>query len=408
MHDNNLHYADYYRYFSMIYQEPELSDLDQAVLGLINKQREKLKIHTQNNPRRWFGSLRRSTFARAIQGSNSIEGYNATLDEAIAVIEDEPSLDERTETWYAINGYRAAMTYVIQAAEDPTFEFSKQFLKSLHFMMIGFDLNNRPGQWRIGPIYVVRKKDGEPVYEGPNADIVDELICELVDYLQRHDNAPLLVRAAMAHLNLTMIHPFRDGNGRMARALQTLVLAREGLLNPVFSSIEEWLGRNTEEYYSVLAGMSDGAWSPAHDTRPWIQFCLKAHYQQAFTLIRRNEVYGRLFDEIDNIVQRRKLNDRAALSLLDAALGLRITNGRYQKDAEVTQYVAGRDLKLLSDLELLEPIGEKRGRYYVAGTELIRAREKAAIRRKMPDPYELAEESLARSADSASPRLPGF
>lgn len=392
----------------MIYQNPILQTEDLTVLGLIRKQRETLKLHTQNNPRRWMGSLRRATFARAIQGSNSIEGYNASFDEAIAAVEDEPPLDERTETWLAITGYRAALTYIIQAAEDPTFEFSKQFLKSLHFMMTGFDLKNRPGQWRIGPIYVVRRKNNEPVYEGPDADEVDNLISELVDYLREDNETPPLVRAAMAHLNLTMIHPFRDGNGRMARALQTLVLAREGLLHPVFSSIEEWLGANTEAYYSALALSSNGSWSPQHDAQPWVRFCLKAHYQQAFTLIRRNEVYGRLFGEIDEIVKRRKLNERTALPMFDASLGLRMTNSRYQKDAGVTQFTAGRDLKELSDLGLLEAVGEKRGRYYVAGRELLAAKARAAVKRKMPDPYELAEVSLSRSADEVSPRLPGL
>lgn len=392
----------------MIYQEPGLTQEDQAVLGLIRKQRETLKSYTQNNPRRWFGSLRRATFARAIQGSNSIEGYNATLDEAIAAVEDEPPIDARTETWFAITGYREALTYIIQAAEDPTFEFSKQFLKSLHFMMVGFDLNNRPGQWRLGQIFVVSKKTNEPVYEGPDAEAVDGLVNELVAYLKESDETPLLIRAAMAHLNLTMIHPFRDGNGRMARALQTLVLAREGVLHPVFSSIEEWLGANTEEYYEVLAHMSSGSWDPTYNAQPWIRFCLKAHYQQAFTLIRRNEVYGKLFDEIDKIIVQRKLNERMAIPLVEAALGLRITNSRYQKEAEVTQYAGGRDLKALSDTELLEPIGEKRGRYYVAGKELIAARKKAAIKKKMPDPYDLAEESLSKSISQESPLLPGF
>jgi Fic family protein len=45
-----------------------------------------------------------------------------------------------------------------------------------------------------------------------------------------------------------MIHPFRVGNGRMARALQTMVLAQDHVVEPTFSSIEEWLGSNTEEY----------------------------------------------------------------------------------------------------------------------------------------------------------------
>ena len=79
-----------------------------------------------------------------------------------------------------------------------------------------------------------------------------------------------MIRAAMAHLNLVMIHPFRDGNGRMARCLQTLVLAREGILSPEFSSIEEYLGRNTQAYYDVLADAGAGHWQPERDARPWV------------------------------------------------------------------------------------------------------------------------------------------
>ena len=69
-----------------------------------------------------------------------------------------------------------------------------------------------------------------------------------------------MVRAAMAHLNLVMIHPFRDGNGRMARCLQTYVLACEQIVSPVFSSIEEYLGRNTPAYYNILDEVGGGSW----------------------------------------------------------------------------------------------------------------------------------------------------
>ena len=64
-----------------------------------------------------------------------------------------------------------------------------------------------------------------------------------------------------------MIHPFSDGNGRMGRALQTLVLARDGILSPPFSSIEEYLGAksNTEAYYDVLRTGAAGTWQPERD-----------------------------------------------------------------------------------------------------------------------------------------------
>ena len=387
----------------MIFVEPTLSREDHKVLEILEGQKRRLRIETQHNPRRWHGALRRSMFARAIQGSNAIEGYNATMDEAMAAVEDEPPLDERTETWLAINGYRAAMTYIVRAAEDPYFEFSKQFLKSLHFMMTEFDLSSHPGTWRPGAVQVVNHATGGVVYEAPDVELVDSLVGELVAYLDGQGHEAAVVAAAMAHLNLTMIHPFRDGNGRMARALQTLVLAREGVIHPLFSSIEEWLGRNTQEYYGVLAEVGEGAWKPSNSAAPWVKFCLKAHYQQASTLIRRNEEYEALLNSIDGIVERERLNDRTAIPLFNAALGMRVTNARYQKETEVSAHVAGRDLKTLTGREIIVPHGEKRGRYYTAGKELREARERARRDRIVLDPYQLADVSA-----DPGPRLPGL
>jgi len=335
--------------------------------------------------------LRRSTFARAIQGSNSIEGYHASMEDALAVVEDEPPSDPQAETYRAIKGYRDAMTYIMQVAHDPYFEFSKQFLKSLHFMMVGHDMSKNPGQWRPGSIFVVNQSNNERVYEGPPPEMVNGLIEELVLYLESERTEPTFVRAAMAHLNLTMIHPFSDGNGRMARALQTLILAQDGLMHPIFSSIEEWLGKNTQEYYAVLATTGEGRWHPGGSALSWIRFCLKAHYQQAATLIRRNEEYNQIYERLVEIVKREKVPERAALPLFDATLGFRITNTRYRGDTEVTEFVASRDLKKLCEANLLEPLGEKRGRTYRAAKELRELRRSSSIVRPLEDPYLLID-----------------
>jgi Fic family protein len=375
----------------MLFASPPLDEADQAVLNLIAGQRDRLKLYVQSTPKRWHGSLRRTTMARAIQGSNSIEGFVATLDEAVAAVEDEPPLDDRTETWLAIKGYRDALTYICQAATDPYFEFSKQFLKSLHFMMLSHDMTKYPGQWRRGAIYVVREGDGETVYEGPDVEKVDGLIDELIAQLKSRSSESSLIKGAMAHLNLTMIHPFKDGNGRMARALQTLVIALDGMLNPVFSSIEEWLGhgRNTAEYYRLLSETGQGQWNPQRSAHPWIRFCLRAHYQQAATLIRRNEEYADLFEKISILLADKGIDERAAVPLFDAALGLTIANLRYRADAEVSELVASRDLKRLCDEGLLVPVGERRGRVYHASPAVLEIRASTRRRRRLPDPYTL-------------------
>ena len=396
----------------MIYQTPKLTHEDAAVLDLISEQKERLQIFTNQNPRRWSGSLRRATFARAIQGSNSIEGYNVSLDEAVAAIEDEPVLDERTETSRAIKGYRDAMTFILQATKDPHFQVSGQLLKSLHFMMLQYDMSKNPGQWRPGSIFVVNSKTNVRVYDAPDIELVNDLVEELVDYLKAPSKEPGIVRAAMAHLNCAMIHPFSDGNGRIARALQTLVIASGGTLNPVFSSIEEWLGDNTQEYYDVLALVGQGKWNPQNNALPWIRFCLKAHYQQAGKLIRRNEEAEALFNEITKFIGLYSLQDRIWIALFDAALGLKVSNARYRKDADVSEFTASRDLKKLCEVQLLVPHGERKMRTYTAAKILSEAWQRIRINRPVEDPYEVVQRKLKRiAAESLAKetlRLPGL
>lgn len=388
---------------SMIFSTPKLETEDREVLDLIRRQRDHLRHHMNNNPQRWMGFLRQNTFARAIQGSNSIEGYHATVDDAVAAVEAEEPMDADQETWLAITGYRNAMTYILQLFDDPFFEYHPQLIRSLHFMMISYHLSKHPGQWRPGYISVIRSDSGEKVYEGPDVDLVPRLMNEFIASLNAKGDSPVLVQAALAHLNLTMIHPFSDGNGRMARAIQTLVLAREGILSPIFSSIEEYLGRNTQEYYAVLAEVGQGQWNPGRSALPWVRFCLKAHYQQAATLIKRNAEVRRLWEQVGELVQEYKLPERCEAALVNAAYGLRVRNVRYRAEADVTELTASRDLKKLADLGILMPSGEGRGRFYIAGKALKDIRFGSRDSRRAEDPYE-----LIKARGEAQPMIPGL
>ena len=154
-----------------------------------------------------------------------------------------------------------------------------------------------------------------------------------------------LIKTAMAHLNLVLIHPFSDGNGRMARCLQTLVLAREGIINTEFSSIEEYLGRNTQAYYDVLARTAEGTWHPRNSTKAWIRFNLTAHFRQAYTLLSRTKVMELLWKETEEIIKQHGLPERILYAICDAAVGFRVRNASYRNLAELNDVIASRDLK---------------------------------------------------------------
>jgi Fic family protein len=273
------------------------------------------------------------------------------------------------------------MTYVLQLASEEGFTYSEQLLKSLHFMMTNYDLHIRPGLWRAGSIFVRNDDIGVTVYEGPDVDQIPELMANLVDSLNATNSLPPMIRAGMAHLNLVMIHPFRDGNGRMGRCLQTLVLARDGILSPVFCSIEEYLGRNTQDYYDVLAAVGKGSWHPENDSRPWNRLILTAHLRQARTLLRRVRESEQLWDKLEKATARLGLPDRTISVLWDAAMGYRVRNATYRAISEqsaddpISEGVASRDLKRMVEAELLIPIGEKRARVYRGSPDLRRLRQ---------------------------------
>ncbi len=374
----------------MIHEYPKIETPDQEVLEMIRQLRRDLRHQVNVNPVRWTGFLRRNTFARALQGSNSIEGINADLAEAVAIVDEEKPETLEHEAEKALTCYRTAMTYVLRLHDDPYAQINAQLIRSLHFMMLNYDMTKLPGQWRPGQIRVVREPSNETVYEGPDAELVPGLIDELVEQVCSADKVESsTVLAAMAHLNLAMIHPFRDGNGRMARALQTLVLTRNDVVSPVFCSIEEWLGRNTDAYYKILGEVGQGSWHPEHDALPWVRFCLVAHYQQAATLMKRNAIIGRIWAEIEKLRKAHGLPERTELALMDATFNYKVRNARYRQENEISDVVASRDLKRLADLGLLMPVGEKRGRYYLTSTILKEIRERCTDTTRAPNPYDL-------------------
>lgn len=287
------------------------------------------------------------------------------------------------------------MTYVLQLAQEPPVEFNEQLIKSLHFMMTSYDLKNRPGRWRLGPIFVRDDEADVIVQEGADIAEVDRLMKKLVTYMTSPSNEADVIRGAMVHLNLVMVHPFRDGNGRMARSLHSLMLASGDVLSPIFMSIEEYLGRNTRDYYDILASVGGGSWAPERDTRPWIRFVLTAHLRQALTLQRRIRGSERVWSELERIIEQRKLPDRMIHALFDAVVGFRVRNSIYRAtlvdaEKEISEQTASRDFKVMTDLELLATRGERRGRYYVRSGALSEVYESvlnARTARDNSDPF---------------------
>ncbi|MCW2785153.1 MAG: Adenosine monophosphate-protein transferase SoFic [Marmoricola sp.] len=380
-----------------LFRTPDPDLQDQHVIDEIRATRAELSS-VLRAPKRWTGGLRRTSSARAIQGSNTIEGYTVSDEDAAAAVDDEPPLSADESTWAEILGYRRVLTYVLNVATEPGFVIDETSLRSLHFMLLEHELSKAPGRYRAGSVFVRDDRAEKNVYEGPDSDNVPRLMKALSADLTRTSQDDALIRGAMAHLNLVMIHPFKDGNGRMARALQTMVLAQDQVVEPTFSSIEEWLGANTQAYNDVLAAVGQGSWNPGNDATLWVKFNLRAHHMQAQTVQRRFREAEDQWRAIDSLLTEHKLPERTADAVFDVMLGLRVNRPTYVKRTGVVERTATRDLLALAEAGLLAARGERRGRSYVAGDPVLAIRDSIrADRQPLADPYPTLETEIRQA-----------
>jgi Fic family protein len=285
-------------------------------------------------------------------------------------VEGRSAATDRNEK--ALAGYSLAMQHVAVLADDPGFAWSERLLLDLHFEACSSDPDGRPGRWRTGQV-MVTAPGGGVAYRGPEAERVPGLTKELVTWLSSGDlDSPVAIRAAMAHLNLVSIHPFRDGNGRLSRILQSLVLAHDGVLAPELGSIEEFLARNTLRYYEVLRDVQGGSYQPERSASAWIDFCIEAHLKQAHERLDTLHRAAHRWATIEALVGERGWPDRLAIaleqSLFDGAV-----RAAYSAEASVSPATASTDFRRIHDAGLVERRGRGRSTRYIA-TDDLRAR----------------------------------
>lgn len=318
---------------------------------------------------RWMGSLRRQVRASSIESSTSIEGFSVSPTEALALTSGRQIPDQGDEDRQAVACYARAMDHVGTMAIDPSFRWLDRVILDLHFEACCFQRDKDPGLWRTGPIGVTGS-DGRLEYQGPDADAVVPLMDEVVDWLATDGpETDVVVKAAMAHLNVISVHPFRDGNGRISRIVQSLVLARGGLGSPEFFSIEEYLGSHTSDYYAALRDTQGGSYQPARDATGWVAFCLEAHLAQARQRLAQIEQAAARWQRLEEQAESHSWPDRIVIALEQSLLG-GTDRSRYAEEADVSPATASADLRRLVDAGLVEQRGRTRNLSYVASDSL--------------------------------------
>jgi hypothetical protein len=353
----------------MLFAVPEITKELRARLDELDRLRHRLGDEAGvAGP--WLGSLRRQIKTSSAESSISIEGFHVPEDEAAALVVGEKSPDPDDENRMALACYARAMDHVGVMAVDPGFHWSDRVIVDLHFDACCFQRDQSPGLWRGGPIGVTAPSGRGLAYEGPDGEEVPALMAEVVDWLEHGDlDAHVVVRAAMTHLHVVSVHPFRDGNGRISRIVQSLVLAREGLLAPELGSIEEYLGHHTPAYYSVLADTQGGRYQPRRDATGWVAFCVHAHLEQAQGRLAQLAEAGRRWSHLEDLVERRGWPDRLIVAL-EQSLFQGANRMSYGREADISPATASADFRRLLDTGLVAQQGRGRTTRYVASDAL--------------------------------------
>ncbi len=203
--------------------------------------------------------LRRANRIKTIHSSLAIEGNTLSEGEVQAVLEGKKVIAPLKEIQEVKN---AIKTYELYPKLNP---FSIQDLLLAHGTMMA-GLVDEAGSFRKGGVGVF---DGEkPIHIAPPADRVRDLMNGLFGWLENADDH-LLVRSCVFHYEFEFIHPFSDGNGRIGRLWQSLILGR---LNPVFEHlpVENMVYSKQQAYYEAINRSSD-----LGESGPFIDFMLE-------------------------------------------------------------------------------------------------------------------------------------
>ena len=203
--------------------------------------------------------LRKANRIKTIHSSLAIEGNRLSEGDVRSILEGKTVIAPPKEILEVRN---AVKTYELFPELNP---FSvPDLLRAHREMMAG--LVDEAGMFRTGGVGVFA--GDKPVHIAPPAKRVKELVTDLFDWLQNADDH-LLIRSCVFHYEFEFIHPFADGNGRMGRLWQSLILGR---LNPIFEHlpVENMVYANQQSYYGAINRSSD-----IGDSSPFIDFMLE-------------------------------------------------------------------------------------------------------------------------------------
>ncbi len=270
---------------SKSYQPPYT--ITPAILNRVAEIGEMIGRYTVLAEQKLTPRLRRENRIRTIHASLAIENNTLTLEQVTAVIEGKRVLGHPREIQEVRNAFA---TYEAMEEWDAT---SQEALLAAHGLLMS-GLVDHPGKYRSGGVGIFRGE--QLLHMAPPADRVPRLMADLLKWLEETNEHPLAA-SCVFHYEFEFIHPFADGNGRMGRLWQTLILRSwQPLLT--YLPVETVIRERQEAYYHVLAEADQRT-----DATPFIEFMLSALRDAIHEAVTTDQAGDQVTDQVASLIE---------------------------------------------------------------------------------------------------------
>ena len=320
----------------------------------------------------WEAKFKEEAQARTVHFGTKIEGNELNFSQAQRVILGEEVLAKERDIQEVIN-YRNVIEYIDKLGERYNYEgagggaasYTEGWLKQIHKLCTEKILENKQsGEYRETRVVIKNSQTGEVSFRPPLPLEIKIQLDEFFDWLNSDDGKEVhpVLRAGITHYELVRIHPFVDGNGRVARAMALLVLLREGYDVKQFFSIEEYFDNNAEEYYQALQKVQ----ANRGELTPWVEFFTIALAMELTKIKERVRSISIDFRWRDRLGRQIALSERQ-IKLIEL---LTEKEQLFMKDAKVhfpkiSDDTVLRDIKDLMAKGVVKKRGKTKSAYYV-------------------------------------------
>lgn len=310
-------------------------DISPKILKLISSISEKIGEVNANYLSKQSPQLRKQNRIKTIHSSLQIEGNTLTEEQITALIENKRVIGPEKDVIEVLNAIK-----VYEKLKDYDYFSDKSFLKAHHQLMKG--LIGSAGKYRKQGVGIVKGTKVEHI--APPHQNVPFLMNDLFEYLKDEEELTL-IKSCVFHYEMEFIHPFLDGNGRMGRLWQTLILMSE---YPVFEFLpfETLISQTQNEYYKSLA-LSDKTGKSTF----FIEYMLEVIDKSLESLLNYN---NRILKDIDRLEYFINLGIKE------------FTRKDYMNIfKDLSSATASRDLKKGVALDLFEVVGNQNKTKYI-------------------------------------------